>query len=115
MGLKRPMRLRARRRSKLRLARCWPSRSSSSSMVSTGPKRRLVAVATRSSKWAAVWRSPRELSWSARGVGVVVIVGLLGKRVVVGERVGRDTQVAHARVVGQDDGDRRWRLAGAGA
>src|SRR5215831_6681680 len=117
MDLKRPMRLRARRRSRLRLARCWPSCSTRSSMVSVGPKRRLVAVATRSSRWVALWRRPRALSRSTRGVFVVaVIVGLLGdmgERVVAGERVGRDAQVAHARVVGQDDGDGRRRLPGA--
>ena len=80
-------------------------------MVSTGPSRFLVAVAIRSSMWAALWRSPRAVSCSASGI---VIVVLLRERVVLGEGVRRDPEVAHAGVVGQDDRDGRRRLARAG-
>src|SRR3954468_16380634 len=111
MALNRPMRLRASRRSRPFLARYWVSRSTRSSTISSGPKRRLVERATRSSRLAAAWCRPRLVSCSARGV----IVGLLGQSVVVGERMRGDAQVADPRVVGQDDRDGRGCLASAGA
>src|SRR2546425_8767895 len=78
-----------------------------------GLHRRLVARATRSSRWVAVWCRPRALSVSFSGaIGPLRVGTRLKQRVVGAEAVGRDAPVADARVIGQDDGE--WRRSGAG-
>src|SRR5712691_11504769 len=77
-----------------------------------GLHRRLVARATRSSRWVAVWCRPRALSVSFSGaIGPLRVGARVKQRVVRAEAVGRDAQVADARIVGQDDGERGWGAA----
>src|SRR2546426_1422349 len=116
IGLKRPRRARASRRSRPRRARssssCWTTCSRSC----VGLQRCWVARAMRSLSWAAVARRPRVASWSASGIVVVIgdLRGGRGEAIVGGERVRRDVEVADARVVGEYDRERRGRAAGAG-
>src|SRR5580658_10137180 len=112
IGLKRPMWLSVKRRSRLRLAWSLSSRSTMCSSSCTGLHRSLVARATRSSSSAPVARSPRSHRRWARSLMVVLRLGP-GEPVVATERVRRDPEVARAGVVGPRvlEGRRRARRA----
>src|SRR5277367_1258252 len=100
IGLKPPMWLAVKRRSRLRLTWSFSSSSTTCSSSCTGLHRSLVARATRSSSWSPVARSPRSRRRWASSLMVALRLGS-GEPIVATERVGRDPEVARARVVGQ--------------
>ena len=81
------------------------------SRSSLGPQLCLVALATMSDRLAAVACRPRAERRSSRGVVIV----LVEQSVVVGERVRGDAQLPDTRVIREDDVQRWWLLATAGA
>src|SRR5712691_1250729 len=107
IGLNRPIRARASRRSRLRRGRSCCSVATRCSSSWMGLQRRLVARATRSSRWVAVWCQPRALRASFNeAIGLLLGGRRVKQRVVRAEAVGRDVEVADARIIGQDDSKR---------
>src|SRR5277367_6753399 len=112
IGLKRPMWLSVKRRSRLRLTWSFSSRSTTCSSSCTGLHRSLVARATRSSSSAPVARSPRSRRRWARSLMVALRLGS-GEPVVATERMRRDPEVTRPRVLGQRVLEGRQRPRGA--
>src|SRR5271170_6187633 len=112
IGLKPPMWLAVKRRSRLRLTWSFSSSSTTCSSSCTGLHRSLVARATRSSSWSPVARSPRSRRRWASSLMVALRLGS-GEPIVATEGVRRDPEVAGARVLGQRVLEGRWRPRGA--
>src|SRR5260370_26454373 len=112
-GLKVPRRLVTVRRSSERRERSAVSVAAMCSSKARGPRRRWVAVASRSSRAAAVAYRPRARSWLARSFIVVLRCGL-GELVIGRQRVRLDVQGGELGAGGQVDGQRRGALGRAG-
>src|SRR6266536_1536380 len=113
MGLKRPMRERSSRLSRLRLAPSVSSRRTISSTTWRGEKRPLLARARKSSLPSAKAMRPIWVSWSLRS-GVFVVVGA-GKLIVDLRLMRPDHEVGQVGTAREVDGERRPGLGRASA
>src|SRR5712691_3085742 len=114
MGLKRPMRERSSRLSRLRLAPSVSSRRTISSTTWRGEKRPLLARARKSSLPSAKAMRPIWVSCSLRS-GVFVVVVCTGKLIVDLRLVGPDHEVGQIGTAREVDGQRRPGLGRAAA
>src|ERR1700680_3641538 len=109
MGLKVPSRVRTVRRSRERRERSAVSVAAMCSSKARGPRRRWVAVASRSSRPPAVACRPRARSCATRSF-IDVLLGCVGEVVIGRQRVGPHVEGGELGAVAQIDGQRRAAL-----